>query len=132
MASSRTDTIAQNKYKNLVWFNLQRERLQHILSKMLRKYCNGNNDISTLSSKVFDENIKDGLVTLQRLLRLGPMHFTDDRYQDPVLLVDIYKVWETTRSLKCIITKKSTTALPVVAQKTASEISSESSVMWWM
>eukprot|EP01036_Dinobryon_divergens_P024451 gene24451-32901_t len=62
---------------------------------------------------VFDENIKDGLMTLQRLLRLSPMHFTDDRYSDPVLLVDVYKVWETARSLKCII-KESTTALPVV------------------
>lgn len=115
MASSRADSISQKKIKKLAWFNLKRDELQHILSNMLRYYCNGNDDISSLSSKVFDENIKDGLITLQRLLRLGPTHFTDDRYPDPVLLVDIYKVWETARSLKCII-KKPTTALPVVQE----------------
>ena len=115
MASSRADSISQKKSKNLAWFNLKREELQHILSDMLRNYCNGNDDISSLSSKVFDENIKDGLMTMQRLLRLSPMHFTDDRYPDPVLLVDVYKVWETARSLNCI-RKESTTALPVVQE----------------
>jgi hypothetical protein len=70
--------------------------LQNILNKILLKHCNGSGEISSLSTEIFSEGTKEGLMKLQHLLRLDPSHIFDD----PSLLMDIYNVKKAIQSMR--------------------------------